>query len=207
MPLTEHFLTSTRAWGLWKIEESGQELRTAADPCDNLPPEITHEKKMREYLAGRALLKTLAGHLDLPYSGLVKDQYNKPFLKNLDAQLSLSHSYPYVTAIIDRHKSVGIDLEQVKPKLLKVATRILHPEEQRDAGSDMAKHCVYWCAKEALLKIYGKKNLTFAEHIRIEPFMLQASGRLHGQIHADHQIQHVTLHYQLKSDYAFAYTE
>jgi phosphopantetheinyl transferase (holo-ACP synthase) len=96
--------------------------------------------------------------------------------------LSLSHSYPYVATLVDKNISVGIDLEQPKHKLLRIAPRIFTPTEQTDAGQDVVKLCVYWCAKEALIKVYGQKDLVFSENLIIEPFTLKATGNLSGRI-------------------------
>jgi 4'-phosphopantetheinyl transferase len=87
-----------------------------------------------------------------------------------------------VAALTDIRKSVGIDLEQIKKKLLKIGPRVLHPAELEDAGENEIKHCLYWCAKEALVKVYGKKDLIFSEHLLIEPFKLETTGQLSGKI-------------------------
>jgi 4'-phosphopantetheinyl transferase len=49
-------------------------------------------------------------------------------------------------------------------------------------GNDIVKHCIYWCAKEAMVKIHGKKDLTFAENLLIEPFTKEKQGELTGRI-------------------------
>src|SRR5690606_11645385 len=109
-------------------------------------------RKRLEFLAGRALIRALLREWNLPYPGLTKDAYGKPFLIGSPLHLSLSHSYPFVAAVLHRHKNVGIDLEQPKDKLLRIAPRVLCADELRNAGNDVVKHCVYWCAKEALVK-------------------------------------------------------
>jgi 4'-phosphopantetheinyl transferase len=170
------------AWALWKIDEEESALAAEVAPHEVVPPEITNIIKRREYLAGRVLVKTLLGSWALQFHGLRKDGYGKPFLKEHNFQVSLSHSYPYVAAVIDRGRPVGIDLEQPKEKLLRVAARVLHPTELADAGTDMVKHCLYWCAKETLVKVHGKKDLTLAENLRINPFLKEKQGELIGRI-------------------------
>src|SRR5690606_17907428 len=96
--------------------------------------------------------------------------------------ISLSHSYPYVTVIIDTEKSVGIDLEHFKSKLLRIAPRMFSPLELKDAGNSVEKNCVYWSAKEALMKVYGKKDLVFSENLLVESFKLESTGVLTGHI-------------------------
>lgn len=118
-----------------------------------------------------------------------------PFFKENVFQLSLSHSFPYVAALTDINKSVGIDLEQIKAKLIKIGPRVLNKTELLDAGFDATKHCIYWCAKEAMIKIYGKKDLVFAEHLLVNPFKLEKEGSLAGKIKLNDIETNVPLQY------------
>jgi 4'-phosphopantetheinyl transferase len=192
-------------WALWLITESEEELGFEA--METCPEEIISSQKRLEWLSGRALLKTLVENCGLNYVGIRKDEYGKPFLKEHDFQISLSHSYPYVAAQIHNSQSVGIDLEQPKDKLLKIANRVLSLSEQTDAGQNIIKHCVYWCAKEALYKIYGKRGLHFENQLNLDPFELQTAGDLNGQIKIEAQAIKVSLSYIVHSEYVMVYTK
>jgi 4'-phosphopantetheinyl transferase len=205
MPILEQEITPGRLWGLWKIEETEAWLSQDVKQVETIPDTITHLLKRLEFFAGRKLTQELLRAVDLDFFGISKDEYGKPSLKNHPHEISLSHSYPYVTVLIDKHKPVGIDLEQVKPKLLKIAARVLHAEEYRDAGNNPTKHCVYWCAKEALLKVYGKKNLTFAENLRVGPFSLENEGKLTGRIIVGGIETTLTLQYRIMNDFVMVY--
>jgi phosphopantetheinyl transferase len=182
MPLENLHNEINSAWALWKIEEDEASLSTEVKDFEILPGYITNPIKQKEFLAGRVLIKHLLARRGLEFSGLTKDEFGKPFLKGHRYHVSLSHSYPYVAAVIDMLKPVGIDLEQPKDKLLKIAPRVLSATELRDAGNDIAKHCVYWCAKEALIKIHGKKDLVLAKNLAVEPFSKADKGQLVGNI-------------------------
>jgi phosphopantetheinyl transferase len=183
MPLEKlEFQPDKRAWGIWKIMEDEQSLLNQVIDYESISNTITHPEKRLEFIAGRVLARNLLEALGRPFEGVVKDFFGKPFYKQNTFQLSLSHSYPYVAALTDINQSVGIDLEQVKKKLLKIGPRVLHASEQHDAGNDEIKHCIYWCAKEALVKIHGKKDLVFSEHLLIHPFKLEKEGQLTGKI-------------------------
>jgi phosphopantetheinyl transferase len=112
-----------------------------------------------------------------------------------------------VAAIIDHDKTVGIDLEQPKEKLLKIAPRILANEELADAGDDITKHCVYWCAKEALIKVYGKKDLTLAENLIISPFQLENEGNITGRIIVKNTITTIPLKYQVFESFVIVFNQ
>lgn len=192
------------AWGLWKIDETEADLSYTS--FESAPEDVVHPKKRLEWLAGRALVRTLVESLGLAYSGIRKDEFGKPFLKSLPHSISLSHSFPYVAAQIDRTQSVGIDVEQTQEKLRQVVPRILSSEEITDAGDHLTKLCIYWCAKEALYKIYGKRNLLFTDHLRILPFQLSEKGSLTGKIvfHPDEKL--VRLGYYINTEYVLVFT-
>lgn len=197
MPLEKLESTTERAWGLWHIREAENGLMDQIKEFENIPPAITHEQKRLEFCVGRVLAKTLIETLSLTFEGIIKNEFGKPFFRNNNYQLSLSHSYPYVGALIDKSKPVGIDVEQVKPKLLKIAPRVLHPEELDDAGDNAIKHCIYWCAKEAMIKIYGKKDLVFAENLLVKPFALQNKGNISGRIIVNNTETTIPLYYEV----------
>ncbi len=201
MPLENVHHGETCTWALWKIVESESQLAIELDPHENVPEQITNAQKRLEYLAGRILLKKLLELWQEEFRGLSKDEFGKPHLIRHSYPISLTHSYPYVAAVIDPSRPVGIDLEQPKEKLLRVAPRVLHLEERADAGTDIIKHCIYWCAKEALIKIHGKKDLVLAENLRIRPFSMQKQGELIGRIIVNTSETAIPLKYVVFADY------
>jgi phosphopantetheinyl transferase len=195
MALEKIVITDTGGWALWKIEEDEDTLQRIVGSADQPPSSIHNSKKRMEWFAGRVVVKTIMERLGVQFKGIVKDEFGKPFPKAYDYQLSLSHSYPYVAALIDREISVGIDLEQPKEKLLRVAPRVFHKNELADAGNDIVKCCIYWCAKEALIKIHGKKDLTLAEHLIIGRFTRETEGDILGRIIVKDIETIIPLHY------------
>jgi 4'-phosphopantetheinyl transferase len=182
MPLEKIDSINSHTWALWKIEEDENTLAIQLSSDERIPDSISNSKKRLEWFAGRLLVKNLIEKLGIAFQGVTKDEFGKPFLKGSAYQLSLSHSYPYVAASVHKELSVGIDLEQPKTKLLRIAPRVLNINELEDAGENVTKHCIYWCAKETLIKVYGKKDLTLAEHLKITPFSLEKQGHLIGRI-------------------------
>lgn len=207
MPVEKIVRDTNRSWGLWLIQEDEKVLQEQLVNLYPVPDTITHLNKRLEWLAGKLLIRELLQSINLPFNGIVKNEYGKPFLKNLPHHISLSHSYPYVAAIIDSEKTVGIDLEQPKEKLLRIAPRILATSELADAGDDLTKHCVYWCAKEALIKVYGKKDLTFAENLIISPFQLEKEGNITGRIIVGNSETTIPLQYKIFKDFVVAFNQ
>ena len=194
MPVDRIYTSPDAIWGYWQILEDEKSL-VAEVPQEKPSDALINPLKRLEFLAVRSLVKALLSKWELPFEGLKKDSFGKPFLLGSHFQISLSHSYPYVAAIIHRHKNVGIDLEQPKTKLLRIAPRILAEDELQDAGENITKHCIYWCAKEALIKIYGKKDLVFAKNILISPFSLGSEGHIIGRILANNTETAIPLEY------------
>lgn len=182
MPVEKIVREEGRTWALWKITEEETVFRDRLNFNEGIPESISNPRKRLEWFAGRVLVKEMLRSMNLTFHGIVKNEFGKPFLKDHPYQLSLSHSFPYVAALIDDSPSAGIDLEQPKTKLLTIAPRVLHREELTDAGDDLVKHCVYWCAKETLIKVHGKKDLTLAENLIIAPFSMEKEGDLVGRI-------------------------
>lgn len=194
MPVERIYEGTDAIWGYWKITEE-EDVLAAAVPMERTPEHVTNGLKRLEFLAVRVLVKTLLTHWDQAYQGLTKDEYGKPFLAWSDMKISLSHSYPYVAAILHRHKNVGIDLEQPKTKMLRIGPRVLAADELTNAAENIVKHCIYWCAKEALTKIHGKKDLTFSKNLLITPFSLEDRGHLIGRILANNTQTTIPLEY------------
>lgn len=206
MPLSKiETLGTERAWGLWLIGEAEPDLSFLS--FESCPEDVIHPQKRLEWLAGRALVRTLVEKLNLPYDGIRKDEFGKPFLKTHPHSISLSHSFPYVAAQIDRTQSVGIDVEQPKEKLKQVGPRVLTPEEVADAKGNITKLCIYWCAKEALYKIHGRRNLMFSDHLLVDPFPLSAAGTVNGKIQLSGNNTQVLLGYLVTQDYVLVYTQ
>ncbi|MBC8154429.1 MAG: 4'-phosphopantetheinyl transferase superfamily protein [Bacteroidetes bacterium] len=175
---------------LWQIDEDEPTLRadlplTMAE-ADDLA-NITHPAQRVEWLACRVALRALVGP---PYAGLWKDEFGKPHLirdtyvlsvpenqlVSGSGHISLSHTAGWAAAVWHRTRPVGVDIEPLRTQFGRVVPRVLSQREMAHANGDLMRLAVYWCAKEALYKLYGKRQLTFREHLLIDPF---ADGDAH----------------------------
>jgi phosphopantetheinyl transferase len=205
MPLREfHPSGEQSGWAIWHITETEQQL--ASGIIGTVPDEIVNEKKRLEWLASRHVILTLCNHLGLRFFGIRKDDFGKPYLEKYPHHISLSHSFPYVAAQIDYEHPVGIDLEQPREKLLAIAPRILSAAELKDAGDNVIKHCVIWCAKESMFKIHGEGGLHFSDQLNVNPFPLQEEGSLTGIISDNGKKTFVELSYEVNPDFVLVRT-
>jgi 4'-phosphopantetheinyl transferase len=144
--------------------------------------QIAHPQKQVEWLGSRIAISKALTMKGLVYKGLQKDEFHKPHLINLAQGVSLTHTHGYAAAVVSTQHEVGIDLENISEKIRKVAHKFLAPNEAQHAQDDLGKMAVYWSAKEALYKIYGKRGLFFATELLIEPFELSSNFITKGRI-------------------------
>lgn len=158
---------------------------TAAEQADLAS--IRHPAQRVEWLACRVAIRQLIEAQGVPYHGLWKDEYGKPHLIGAPWHVSLSHTVGWAAAVLHRLKPVGIDIEPIRDQFRRVVPRVLSESEIIDAAGEPGRLAVYWCAKEALYKLYGKRQLTFREHLHVEPFA-NGAERLVGHVRLpDHE--------------------
>ncbi|MTI33364.1 4'-phosphopantetheinyl transferase family protein [Xanthovirga aplysinae] len=186
-------LNGNSSWCLWEINESETDLFNALPAYDQKVFQklnISHSGRRLEWLAARNSIKQLAESLGIAYKGVIKDEHGKPLLKDQSLHVGITHSFPFAAGVIHRTKAVGIDIEKVQEKLLRLGSRFLKDSELQDADFILEKLCVYWTAKETLYKIHGKKRLAFKENLHIEPFHLAKKGTLKGIIEQNENKNH-----------------
>ena len=202
-------VNKNRSVALWKITEPYQWFVQELKPSKGdlaIIEDYRSELKRVEWLAGRITVKTLAEHFNIDYQGISKNNDGKPLLNNGNEEISLTHSYPYVAAILDVSKEVGIDLEQPTEKLRRIAKKFLSVEEKEFVKDNLKKLCICWCAKEALYKLYSKRGLRFSEHLHILPFDLEQHGFISGSIITNDTEKSHKLRYEVNPEFVLTYT-
>jgi 4'-phosphopantetheinyl transferase len=173
MPLVHsEMIEETCTLLLWRLTETELELREMLGSgyiTEELNA-ITHPQKVREWLASRLLIKTLAEQFGIAYVGLHKDEHGKAFLINNTSHISITHTFEFVAVALNPFAAVGIDMEKCDEKLQRTSSKYLSAAEYAHAANEIFVLCMYWCAKEALYKMYGKKKISFKDSIRINPF-------------------------------------
>lgn len=107
---------------------------------------------------------------------IIYDTHGKPHFTIGTRQVSFSHSGDYA-AIMISDSNAGIDFELIRPKVMNIIHKFMNEEELKSLnGVFQAEHAhVYWGAKEALYKVYGKQELIFKNNIIIDPFSYTAN--------------------------------
>ncbi|MFH1297059.1 MAG: 4'-phosphopantetheinyl transferase superfamily protein [Bacteroidota bacterium] len=159
-------------FGVWHATEDAETLlrQLDLDPEDETIYGSIHNRNRKlQWLGCRMALSHL---LQTPKIGIRYTNYGKPLLVSGLAHLSFTHSGPYAAAICSPTSIVGIDLEQVREKINRVAERFLTPRELTLAsGADRLEVLtLFWAAKETLYKINGKPDLDIQHDLCIESF-------------------------------------
>lgn len=153
---------------------------------------ISHPSQRIEWLACRVAIRQLTEEQGAIYRGLQKDEFGKPHLTGSPWHISLSHTAGWAAAVLHRSRPVGIDIEPIREQFKRVVPRVLSESELAHAAGDPNRLAVYWCAKEALYKLYGKRQLTFREHLHIEPFA-DADSSLVGHVRLPNHQEQLTI--------------
>lgn len=165
---------------VWEITESEEELLSHLKLNEEEWVDLNRVKvksKRLEWLGARSALKFLVKDLGQFY--IYKDEFGKPHLKDSAIGISVSHANGHGAAAINLNGEVGLDIETERPQIHRISKRFLHASEKDWAGDNIKKLTKIWCAKEALYKLHGRTQLTFAEQLRVSNFdLVSKSGTI-----------------------------
>jgi phosphopantetheinyl transferase len=66
---------------------------------------------------------------------------------------------------------------------------------------------VCWCAKEAVYKCYGQKEVSFADNISLEPFKFANEGQVNAHLNKSAVAKHYQVNYLQYEDYMIGYVK
>jgi len=177
MPLVKHIrINETCQLALWKITEELDDLlidvslsHAEQDKLDS----FGSLARKKEYVTTRVLLKKLLGggiHID-------NNKHGKPSLINSEFDISISHSKNYVGVMVGLDHDLALDIEYLSDRVFRIAKKFLSQEELDTISEDNKQLHIYqhWCAKECLIKLYGKKDVLLIKELKIHPFLSNQS--------------------------------
>lgn len=194
---------------LWQIDESLENLTSEiilSDEEQQKYLQLLHPQRQLEWLV---IKKMLIEIMPEPVS-LYYDEYGKPYILNSPKQISISHSKDKVCIIL-RNRAVGIDIEMIQPKINNIKHKFLVKQEIEEVEKSPQDHqleklYVYWCVKESLYKLHGKRNISFVEDILLDPFDYRPKGIAKAKIRVNRIEQEYELHYERINNFMMAYT-
>jgi 4'-phosphopantetheinyl transferase len=138
------------------IQESAYSERYIKKCCEGFPVEelerINRLKNTSDKLlsaTGMAIVKNQLGNID----NWKRTTYNKPYVEGVEFNFSISHSGNKVVVAFSK-KTIGIDIEEIKPVSLSDFTPVMR-EEELNSFTDLSAFYRLWAQKEAVIKAEG----------------------------------------------------
>ncbi|MBC8047899.1 MAG: 4'-phosphopantetheinyl transferase superfamily protein [Fimbriimonadaceae bacterium] len=201
--LHEKLLTHSE-FAVWRIEEDDsfylKKLILSYSEREFINA-IKHPAQKTRWLASRYLLKYLM-QTDV-FVELLADDQGKPFIRNFDLHISISHSNNYVAVFISNTHTVGIDVEESSRNIMALKNKFLSQTELQQLSESVLQKqlIVYWAAKEVIYKIYGKRKLEFKDDMYIKPFSLHGKGTIDGVLMKHGAVLSYNLNYYQNDDF------
>ncbi len=189
-------INETRHLAIWSITEPVSFFETDVQ----LEVNIQNEERKIQHLAVRLLFKLMMPEADL--SKMVMADNGKPYLQGVPFHFSFSHCKGYAAVAVSDTDSIGIDIENIHPRILKVAHKFLNDTEQSmiaplSENDQLKQMAFFWAAKEAMYKQHEKLGIDFAKDFNV----LQLANEDRGVVAA--LILHKSIEKRVNLDYHF----
>ena len=207
MPLL--FKHTNLRMGVWCISETPELLCDLLGPDSiylPIPEKFHSEKRQKEWLAARLLVKELLGE-----ESLISYQPNgAPYLPAYPFySISISHTKGYAAVLIREQANTGIDIEYRGDRILRIRRKFMSSEEDKtiDVSHESDHLLLYWCAKETLFKMIGEEGVDFRSHLHVDTFEYRDEGEI--VAHETRTSRNVTfrLKYKVTPDYVLVWSE
>lgn len=180
------------------------------------------ESHQKGFLAVRMLLQYI-GHSD---EDLTYDASGKPHLQvkiqklkykssesvthhplPITQHISISHSHEF-SCICISDEVIGIDLELIKEKSLKIAPRFMDVTHLQglSIADQITKTTIVWGIKESIFKIKNEKGISFPDHIFEKGFDIK-EGKCTAELHFNNQIEKFDIQFHLIEGYVFVFSK
>jgi len=121
---------------------------------------LKHPARRREYVATRVLRTMHFGNEPILYSTI-----GAPYVKG-EGFISISHANHVVGMAYCKSFQVGLDLEPIHEKVMRVKGKFLSEEEKKLTDTSSVEEMIkVWSGKEALYKLAGRKKIIFSENL------------------------------------------
>ena len=187
-------LSPTTVLGLWHLTETPADLWAGLpnpEAYQLLLPATANATRQAQWLAGRRLIHRLLQESPSPPQAravVQNDATGRPWLAGAvpDTVVSLSHSGAWVAAVLAQGGRVGVDVEIIRDKAQRLASKFLTPAEWADAqaathaapDASSAHYTLLWSAKESLYKLAAQRGIIFRQQLLLHSFSPQESGEI-----------------------------
>lgn len=93
----------------------------------------------------------------------------KPHLDaSIEKEISISHSRNFCALALDS-KAIGLDIEEVNDRILKVSSKFMNEDERAFIPSDDKTELTkLWCMKEAMFKLNSRSGIDFKSELLVK---------------------------------------
>jgi phosphopantetheinyl transferase len=122
-----------------------------------------NDLRKREYIATRVLRTMIFGNEPILYSPI-----GAPYIKE-EGFISISHAHQVVGLAFCKDFPIGLDLEPIRSKVLRVSGKFLSDDEKSELDTQNVTEMIkVWSGKEALYKLAGRKGIIFAKELLLK---------------------------------------
>ncbi|MBW3469675.1 4'-phosphopantetheinyl transferase family protein [Arthrospiribacter ruber] len=167
---------------------------------------ISRPDKRVEWIAARIAINKALDCISLPYPGFFKDENGKSHPMDGYGYVSLSHTKGIAAAIFHKEMPVGIDLDYIREKVVRLGPKFLDHSEMDFLNNCPELYTTAWSAKESIFKCQGKRGVSLKNNIILEEFSKEdkvIKGRIYGSEYSDH---HYTVKVEKEKDVIMTYT-
>jgi len=211
---------------LWKITEDFNTLFREVQLKDVSLARLEgmkSESHQKGFMAVRMLLQ----HLGYSDFDLYYDEFGKPHLRKdnreqargiaernevnkedrqencAELHISISHSNDF-SGIVISDQNVGLDIEQLKEKTLKIAARYMDVShlENLSQAEQLKKATVIWGIKETIFKVKNEIGISFIDHITETDFVFEDKKTI-AKLNFNNQIEYFETVFDSIEDYIF----
>ncbi|MCW3161554.1 4'-phosphopantetheinyl transferase family protein [Chryseobacterium oryctis] len=203
MPLYRDFSDHNAKILVWKYDKNEElNIQTLLEPENAEKVKDYHPKKLLEVLMVRKLLKSLKPDSKILYND------REPFLSPKDAEISITHSFPFAAIAISKNK-IGIDIEKFNPKILRVIDKFTYENERGFIPSNNAVtfYTIIWSVKESMYKLHHSKFWSLKKHYEVRPFELEYLDSIQCRVHDDTISDELKARVKFFDDYCFTIVE
>jgi phosphopantetheinyl transferase len=207
-------INATTTAYFWQITEDVTSLFRAVSLKDTSLFRL-EGMKSQDHQKGFLAVRMLLQHLGYNDYDLTYDEAGKPHLEVKSQKvrvkscepntqhISISHSHEF-SCICISDELMGIDLEKLKDKTLKIAPRFMEVKhlENLSISEQIEKVTVIWGIKESIFKIKNEKGIGFLEHIFEDEFGLNEE-KCFAELHFNNTIEKFNIQFYKVEDYIF----
>jgi phosphopantetheinyl transferase len=155
-----------------------------------------NDLRKREYIATRVLRTMIFGNEPILYSPI-----GAPYIEG-EGFISISHAQQVVGLAFCKDFPIGLDLEPIRAKVLRVSSKFLSESEKLELDTENVTEMIkVWSGKEALYKLAGRKGIIFAKELLLKR---KTDMLWSGEINFPDVKKHVELTIDEKNDFVIS---